>query len=1085
MNSFQTLPARYLHRTFVILLRIVALASSFVLLMVLCTAFAVANIDTFTPWFLSEAASRSDGRFSFDHVDLTFRESSPALEIRGLSVSHQLVNGPLTLKAESVQVRLASPILTSSGVQIDHIGIAKPELDVAFLIGSDRDEEKSRGARALSFDALKLLALQSNIRTIDVSDGAFSVLLDSREVDVNALGEFTFETRHTDQGVSIIGTVDSRLHNQSNISYRLDLLESTDDTTGSRFQIDVQSLDAAWLAAVWAASGVGNRNINPATLTAVVDANVNGELVNSILESVSWNFKLRDSELDGNIPESTETIVKIEGGWVAEKTGHRIETEFELVDLDVRVVLEKYSTLFPPKFYKHMSERLNSLWVRRATGKFDGDPLNAILHKDLDQLSIDGNFQNVNFLYGKKWPALTDGSGTFKVRGKRLEITGSHGVIYGEEIGSLTGYVDDFTLPDPILHVSAGMAIPMPVVFDLFGPDGIVLPGKTKGITEGSGAGSVSLSVAVPLRRGKEYLIDGVAIPGDISVVTEYSPEVSQIRGQVKFDRTGITSGGLKAEALGGNFETRFTGSGTTGNYVIEGVAKGISDAAELRPIIGAVLGSELSGSFEWQADFRFEPNENTIAFSSSLTGLDSSLPFPMSKIPGLSVPLFVDIKTTNGTKREFDFDLASILSGTLNATLDNRTWNIHSGSLTIGDVDSIDTQEPGVHVALSLPELNFDQWSNLIADNESQSKLQIENLQAVTAQVDSVILARNRRLKKVDVTAQKKERYWKFQINSVEVVGDAEFRNTDFLQEGEYPHLAIELSKCHIPEAQSEPLNRSVDPRNVPNLDFSCSDMRYGQYDLGESNIQAIATNDSWQIKSANFQTPSLTISASGDWNYDQSSQIDFRFNSADFGAAMEQLGYPGRFDSGIINLSGHLFWNDALTKWNPSLTSGEIGFVAKDGTLINATNNPSTTVVGVLNYDTLLKKISVDVTDVLKGGIAYYNLAGKITVVNGIILVDGVQLNSPSVEIMLQGSTDWIRKQHNLVAGAESNVGKSLTTIATLINPIQGLFTYLAKEVLEELDIELFALNYQIKGSWDEPEIEVVKTNLLAPAN
>ena len=1085
MNSFQTLPARYLHRTFVILLRIVAFASSFVLLIVLCTAFAIANIDTFTPWFLSEAASRSEGRFSVDHVDFTFRESLPALEISGLSVSHELDNGPLTLKAESIQVRLASPMLTSNGVQIDHIGIAKPELDASFLIGSYREKEKSGGSGALLLDSLRLLALQSNIGTIDVNNGAFSVLLDSQEVDVNALGQFSFETKHTDQGVSIIGTVDSRLHNQSKISYRLDLLEPADDSTMSRFQIDIQSLDAAWLAAVWAASGVGNRNINPATLTAVVDANINGELVDGLLESVNWNVELRDPELDGNIPESTETIVKIEGGWVAEKTGNRIDTEFELVDLDVRVVLEKYSTLFPPKFYKHMSERLNSLWVRRATGKFDGDPLNAILHKDPDQLSIDGNFQNVEFLYGKNWPELTDGSGTFKVRGKRLEITGSHGVIYGEEIGSLTGYVDDFTLPDPILHVSADMAIPMPVVFDLFGPDGIVLPGRTKGITEGSGTGSISLSVVVPLRRGKEYLIDGVAIPGDISVVTEYSPEVSQIQGQVKFDRIGITSGELKAEALGGNFETQFTGSGTKGNYVIEGIAKGTADAAELRPIIGAVLGSELSGSFEWRADFRFEPNENTIAFSSSLAGLDSSLPFPMRKIPGLTVPLYADIKTTNGTEREFDFDLASILSGTLNATLVNRTWNIHSGSLAVGDVDSIDTQGPGVHVALSLPELNFDQWSNLLADNESQSKLQIENLQAVRAQVDSVILARDRRLSKVDVTAQKKEKFWKIEINSDEVVGEAEFRNTDFLQEGEYPHLAIRLSKCHIPEARSEPLDRSVDPRHLPNLDFSCSDMRYGQYHLGESNIRAIATNDSWHIEPAKFQTPSLTISASGDWNYDQSSQIDFRFNSADFGASMDQLGYPGKFNSGVINLSGYLIWNDALTKWSPSLTSGEIGFVAKDGSLINAANNPSATVVGVLNYDTLLQRMSVDVTDVLKGGIAYHEIAGKMTVVNGIILVDGVRLNSPSVEIVLQGSTDWIRKQHDLVVGAESNVGKSLTTIATLINPIQGLYTYLAKELLEELDVELFALNYQIKGSWDEPEVEVVKTKLLAPAN
>ncbi len=1085
MKTFLNFFARFLHILFVIFLRIVALGSSLVLLIVLCSAFAITNLDTFTPWLLSEVANRSEGRFSFDQVELTFRDSLPEFEIHGLSITNELGNGPVSLAAETIQVRLASPMLTGDGVQIDQIGITKPAIDASILIGVESEKDQSRRLGAISLDSLDILALQTNIGKIDVNDGTFRVVLDSQEVDVKVLGQFSFETRHTDQGVSMVGTVDSILHNQSKISYKLDLTESTDKSTMSKFRIDVESLDAAWLAAVWAVLGVGKRKLDPATLTAVVDANINGELVDSHFESVNWNVELRDSELDGNIPDSKETLANFKGSWMAESTGNRINAEFDLVNLDGSVVLEKYPTLFPPKFYKHMSERLGSLWVRRVTGKFEGDPMDAILRKDLNKLSIDGNFQNFNFIYGKKWPEFKDGSGTFKVRGKRLDVTGSHGVIYGEEIDSLTGYVEDFTLPDPILYLSAGMDVPMPVVFDLFGPDGIVLPGKTKGITKGSGTGSVSLSVAVPLRRGKEYMIDGVAIPGDISVVTEYGPEVSQIHGQVNFDRIGITTGELKAKALGGEFETQFNGSGSKGNYVVQGFANGVSAAAELRPIIGSVIGSKLSGSFEWHADFRFEPNENTIAFSSLLTGLDSSLPFPMRKIPGLSVPLRAEIMTTNGTEREFVFNLASIASGKMNATLVNRTWNIHSGTLAVGDVDRIDTQAPGVHVALSLPELNYDEWSYLFKDNESQSKLQIENLQTVKAQMDSAILARDRRLNKVSVNVEKMEKFWKIEIDSDEAAGEVEFRNTDFLQEGEYPQLVVKLSKCHIPEAQSEPLERSVDPRNVPNLEFSCSDMRYGQYHLGESVIQAKATNDSWHIESAKFRTPSLTIDASGDWNYDQSSRIDFKFSSADFGASMDQLGYPGRFDSGTINLSGYLFWNDALTKWSPSLTSGEIGFVAEDGTMIDVADNPSTTVVGVLNYDTLFQRISVDVTDVLKGGIAYHNLAGKMTVVNGIIVVDGVRLNSPSVEIVLQGSTDWTNKQHKLVAGARSNVGKSLTTIATLINPIQGLFTYLAQELLEELDIELFKLQYRISGSWDEPEVEVVKTQILAPAN
>ncbi|MDE0309945.1 MAG: DUF3971 domain-containing protein [Acidiferrobacterales bacterium] len=1085
MNTFLNLSGRISHKLLVIFLRIIALASSFVLLIVLCLALAVTNVDSFTPWLLSEAASRSDGRFSFDQIDFSFRESLPEFEIHGLSVTRELDEGSILLSADAVQVRLASPLLTSEGVQIDQIGIANPSVDASISVASGRKSSETSAMGALALNSLFLSALQSNVRTIDISDGSFGVLLDSQDLDVRVLGDFSLETTHTDQGVSMVGKVESELRNQSVFSFRLDLTEPVDESTMSKFEIDVDSLDAAWLAAAWTISDAGKTKIDPTALTAVADAHINGEIVDGHVESVNWTVEMRDPQLDGDIPDSTETIASIKGSWEADDTGNRVNTEFELVNLDAKRILDLYPTVFPPKFYKHMSERLDSLWVRRATGTFAGDPMNAILHKDFEQLNVDGDFQNVNFVYGNKWPALQDGNGTFKVRGKRLDVAGSSGVIYGEPIGELTGYIEDFTVSDPILNLSAEMDVPMPMLFDFFGPDGIVLPGKTQGIAEGSGTGNVSLSVVVPLRRGKEYLIEGVARPGDISAVTEYGLEVSQIQGQVNFDRIGITSGELSAKAVGGDFKTQFYGSGTKGNYVVQGTATGSSAAAELGPIIGSALGSKLSGSFEWRADYSFEPNENTIAFSSPLTGLDSALPFPLKKGPGLPVPLRANIRTVDGTEREFDFDLASIVSGKLNATLSNRTWNIHSGSLAIGDADPIGTPSPGVRLALSLPELNYEDWSNLFADNESQSKLQLESLQIVKAQLGSAIMARGRRLNGVSATIEKKDKSWAIEIESDEVAGTADFRSTDFLQEGEYPHLTVRLSKCHIPEAQSDPPERSVNPRNVPNLDFSCSDLRYGQYHFGDSVIQAKATNDSWHIESAKFQTPSLSIVATGDWKYDQSTRIDFRFNSADLGAAMSQLGYPGKFDSGAINLSGYLTWNDALTKWQPNLTSGEVGFVAKDGTVVDAANNPSTAVVGVLNYDTLLQRISVDVSDILKGGIAFHSIEGKMTVVDGIILVDGVRLNSPSVEIVIQGSTDWTRKEHRLVAGARSNVGKSLTTIATLINPVQGLLTYLAQEFLEEMDVELFKLQYQIRGPWDAPEVEVVNTQILAPVD
>ena len=1084
MKTLRSSFAYICHVVFQILLRIIALASSLVLLMVLCAAFVVADFGRFTPWLLSEIADRFEGRISFDRVVLGLKESHPTIEIQGLSVNRELENGPFNFSAKSTQVRLAIPAFTSKGLQIDYIGIVRPEVKFTFLSEDDRRDLGPDQSQDISLSMARGRYLLPSIRTLNISDGSFNLILNSEELDVNALGRFSLDGNYTDDALSIVGRFDSTLHNESVITYKIELFESTDDQTVSEVELEVQSLDAAWLGAVWATVAAGKRVVNPAALTAVVDASMKGRLVDDVLESIEWNLTVSDSQLDGNIPDSKNTVAKNKGNWRIDQTGSgEIDTEFELSNLDAGELLEKYPSVFPPKFYAHMSERLKALWVRRVNGRFIGNPIKMIRDKDLAGLMIDGSFQNMDFLYGKRWPELVDGSGTFTVRGKRVDITGSHGVIYGEKVGSVTAYIADITLPDPIMIMSAEMDVPMPVVFDLFGPNGIVLPGKTKGISSGTGKGNISLSVAVPLRRGKEFTIDGVAKPGDISVMTEYGLNVTDFHGQVNFDQIGITSGQLTATALDGEFETQIKGSGTKGNYVVTGSAYGTSRVDGLESIIGSAFESKLTGSFEWEAEFEFKPNENTIAFTSSLAGIESTLPFPMEKHPNLPIRLHADITTINGTERRIDFDLDSIAYGTLESSLVNRTWHVHTGSVSIGDIDRPEQDSPGVHIVMSLPEFNYDEWSYLVSQNESQSNLQFENLSMFEAQVDSVTLARSRRLNEVRLTVQKHGDIWNIDIASDEIVGEARLKSTDFLHEEEVPLLVVELSKCHIPEAQSEPLDRSVNPRNLPNLEFSCSDTRYGQYHLGESIIQATAAEDSWKIETANFQTPALQLDASGDWNYEQSSQVKFAFKSADFGASMDQLGYPGMFDEGKINLSGYLTWDDALTKWKPNLTSGEIGFIANDGTVSNVANSASNTVVGLLNYDTLLQRMSVDVSDVLKGGIAYHSLAGKMTVNDGIIQVDGVYMDGPSVEMAVQGSTDWVSKEHDLMAGVESKIGKSLTTITTLINPIQGLFTYLAQEILEEMDFELFTLQYQIRGTWDEPEITQVERRILSP--
>ena len=1099
MNKLTPRSKQILNSILEISMRIIALASSVVVLFGLLVALLIVNFNVFTPWLLSEYAERFEGTFSFDNIEVGWYESFPTLEIQNLSVKRNFDSDWLEFSAESAELRLAQPFFSREGWQLAYVGVVKPRFSGQWSLVKEKDKPAPVQNRGASLPIWSYLPSLLRIQQISVQEGEYEVVLKSDKFDVNALGQFNVESGDGDDANSITGSLLTTLHNESEVKFRFDLAGSTDDMNTVRLHINAKSVDAAWLAII---SGglLKERNVDFADVTTVIDADINGLWRAGSLESVDWAVKAHDLELDGTISNSKETLLASAGSWRsnADESSH-IETTFELASLDFVALLKQHPGVFPPRFYDYVSERLYSLWVSRAVGSFSGNPIELIKQDRMDNLLIEGNFENLSLEYGKKWPPLFDGKGTFEIRGRRFDAIVAQGTIHEQPLKNTVVYVEDFTLPDPLLTVNSKIPAPMSLVFVLFGPDGTVNPGKTEGIVSGSGSSEVSILVEIPLRRGREFSLNGTVTPVDhVSAVTFLGPQVSDIEGKVYFNRAGLTTGELSGKFLGGTFKANFKGSGPLGNVVITGSVIGNSDAQGFEPIVGAALTSRMSGFFPWNADFEVWPEQKTIVFTTSFVGVESQLPFPMQKEAESEMRLRSIIRTIGKTERRFEFEMdkrigdqvQSLISGNLLAKRENRVWGIDSGALGVGNAKPPNKDKSGVLIAVDIPVIDIEEWVNLIRRNEGTSELGFANLKSVQAKFDKVWLAGKRELNGVNLSAEKLAEHWRVTINSDEIKGQVTYRNSDFLREGEAPLMVVQLSKCHLDASQTGPSEQSIDPRVLPAMEFTCSDTKYGQYDVGESKIIATPTEDSWKVTSANFNSMTFHVSATADWKYSNSSAINFKFNSLDFGQSMEQLGYPGIFDDGTAKASGHLEWDDAFTRWLPELTSGSVDFSAKagvvtSGSLSDTAGGASKTLVGVFNYETLLNRLSVDVSDVFKSGIAFERLGGRADISNGIIEVQGVVLIGPSADIAVRGTTDWITKQHHLKAGVDPKIGNSLTTIATLfINPATGLLTYLGKKVFESLKIDIFPLQYEITGTWAEPVVKLVKANLFAPS-
>lgn len=1070
-----------IHPLFEFISRVIAFLSSVILAIVLLIVLILTNINDLTASF-PESIGNQQGLFlRIGHSSFHWKTNTPVLSLQDIEARSSRQENQFGFAAKSIDIKVSQPFWTRTGPSFEYIKVENPEIlgklsmqrsSVAGEVSLLRQGDWASGINISALTAVKSLQIENGHYDFDVS---------SSDSVRKFAGTFNVENNSYGDRFEIFGNVKSDIDPSSNTLFSIDLLAPPDKDPSADLQLRADAFKLSGLGIFLPSS-----NIEFETLETVADVNLKGHWNGQQLQNIEWSVTARDPKLAGTHDQAEETVLTSDGSWRLNDDGRRaMQAEFSLVDLDAMALFDQHGDNFPPNFRKHISERLRSLRIIRAEGQISGDP-KSMFRVDGDKiLNFEGEFENYAYRYAKRWPMVEQGSGKFRVQGNKVVISGEKGSIAGQPIEFAEATIEDFTVADPILSFVGQIVVPMNVAESLFGRNGTVSSGKTQNIKSGTGGARVTVNSDVPLRRGKEFTLSGIVQPAGLSLVTTQDIEITDIKGQVSFNRNGLGSGDLSGSTLGGEVEMQLQLLGAKENYVVTGNVNGNVDSKYLGSILGSEVASALSGSFNWQADFELVPNESTIEFSTDLAGLESKLPFPMTKNGTEKWPLNVDMVTKNRSEREISLQLIPFVSSTMSLRRQEDRWITHSGNFAIGESKPTPKRKEGAVVSIHLPIVDYQAWNEIfknskkqLTNNDLKSGIGFtESLQELTVSADTLIFSRNRRIDNASIHAAKTKDQWKLSIQSDKISGEGEYKNWDLLKEGEKPRLSLNLSKCFFPKAESEAAKSVMKPENMPFLRFECRDTQYGKYYLGSSVIVGEPNKNDWNLVIAEFRTPTTQISAVGKWEEQQKSSLKFEVSSTEFGQSMDDLGFANLFRGGDAKLSGEIEWDSALMNLEPESTSGSIEFTANHGSLLRF-DSVFSKVIGFLNYDSLLRKIDVNAQDVLAEGLAFERISGNAQVEKGMIEIPGIYIDSPSAKIVMQGETDWVARQHNLKAGVEPEVGKSVTTIATLINPVTGLLTYFGKNLIE--DIGLFEVQYDITGSWDEPKIKAGESSI-----
>ncbi len=1075
--------------------RILAWLSAVVFLLILFAVLLLTNLNSFTPSLIEYVAATQGTDLKLGFVRAGWVDQNAVIRIDELEIERETHKELIELKADQVEVQISLPWFGQNW-EIRKFEIVRPK------VATHRFETKDTRPIQTQFDFNNAgmlpagLGFLSSVRQIDVEDGEYEFRFDRSANPVDFTGGFSVEGQSAQDLSFVSVNMTSNEHSEMLVTLNIAKSKRENGEEATDLELIAKSAEIARLAPIF-----GNipriSALNLASLDTRINANADAHWTGNELGSINFSLEAIDPRLNGTIVDTNGLNFTADGRMNFDSSGTpRVDVDFALESLDLRAALDQIPGAFTPKFYKHANERIDSFWLTEMRGKFSGTPDDFRKQGDW-QLEADAKLKNITYRFGEKWPALKNGAGTINVSGKSVVVTGSHGSIYGHPLESLEAGIENIAIADPIMKVGARIDLPLKVATDLFGKDGIVSPGKLNWIAGGEGEGKVFVAIDVPLRRGKEFDVVGDIKFVDAELATSFGIDVTNTTGELIFGRYGITSGDVSGKMLGGSFNSQFTGSGTTGNFTATGQASGLAKPDALDVILGKSAASRLSGKLDWKADFVFASDRNEINISSSLHDVISTLPEPVRKGAGIDMPLNIGIQTKGKKERNIDVSLGPAAKASLVATLKDQKWRTKTGTVSVGlplpkgtgttgVIASVDGPQstlpigegaPGIVLTVNLPQLDYDAWSKMRIESEDRGEFEMSSaLNRIVIKANELTIPGGYELRNADVVAEKKPTHWEVELSSDTLTGNAQYKSTEFIHEGESTFLNIDLSKCHIDPSGKKKTSKPTDPARLPKIKFRCADTRYGQYLLGASAIDGRPEAKSWHISRASFNKPHFTLQANGDWYYDQTSKLAFKLNSLDFGLTLEDFGYPDRINRGNTKLSGEIEWSAALTRWDTKLVDGSVEFNSRAGSILNkSTNDDALKLIGALNYDILFRKFSHDITDVLvEDGILYETMTGTAKLEKGVFDVEGIFLEGPTMSMVMTGTSDWNTRQHQITMGVEPQIRNSLTTLAAvLINPVTGALVYVGGKLAEEMDIR-FSYRYDVTGPWDNPVVK-----------
>jgi len=664
------------------------------------------------------------------------------------------------------------------------------------------------------------------------------------------------------------------------------------------------------------------------------------------------------------------------------------------------------------------------------------------------------------------------------VNNNYIKLIGLEGNLQGNNIKNMEVIIDSFDIEEPIMKVNVILDSPVNKIINAI--NNSPLKRSMKGVTKkmvGQGPGELNVSLETPMNDVDNIQFTGTYDFQGSSIQNEEVgiPALENIYGVLEFDNDSISIKKANATLYSSPIGIKLITKSDINQFNV----KGIFSSEFIEMVLGSQFSNKIDGQASWSAEINLFDDKSDIQVSSDMLGLSIKSLGTLNKTADESVSFYFSKKSMSKNTEKINFQYGKSITAEIDRERGGDGKFINKvGLISINSPNNI-IPKSGVRLIANLDHINVDDYLGFMGDGSdsflTEASLLIKELNFLSYTVHNASIKYLPTKDPIKYMSQKASTIIK--IDSNEVSGNLSWNRNKNL-------LIAELKKVHLITETKEDSKIVKTMTNPPKLDVKINSLKVDNEDYDYVEFRGGKVDSAWNIDHFLINRGNAPISGDGYWSSESESpqtsiNFDWKIPSAEH--TLDKLGYPNLIKNGKNgNLTGNLNWDGSPFNFDSNKISGNFLLRIADGTILESEPGVAR-LFGLLTLQNLPRRLSLDFSDIFRKGFIFDSITANVKADNGILYSDNFKMSGPAAEVLMDGQVSIVDQTQDLHVLVKPRVSDSLSLAALVGGPLVGAAAYIVQKMLKDPLNKILTSEYQLIGTWEEPEEVPVKNSNL----